>query len=203
MKKSKFNKHYKLKEVLSAYMLIAPSVILFLVIGLFTVLFSVVLSFFHLQQGSLLSNMKFAGFDNFTDFLFGGYPLLSGSFWKAVQNNFIIAVCLVVFVIPLALLFALLLQEIKAGVRLFRTIFLLPMVISSVAIFYVWVGIYEVDGSLNQILKAVGFEQLVAVNGWLGELNAALPSLIVMMIWGAVPGMMILYFAGLQTVDPH
>lgn len=203
MNKSKFSKNYKLKEVLSAYMLVAPSVILFLIIGLFTVLFSVVLSFFHLQQGSLLANMKFAGFDNFTAFLFGGSPLLSDSFWKAVQNNIIIAVCLVVFVIPLALLFALLLQEIKVGVRLFRTVFLLPMVISSVAIFYVWVGIYDVDGSLNQILTAIGLEQLVAANGWLGELNTALPSLIVMMIWGGVPGMMIIYFAGIQTVDPH
>jgi ABC-type sugar transport system permease subunit len=201
--KKKKNHQYKWKEVLSAYSLMAPSLILFLIIGLFTVLFSVYLSFFHLQQGSLLSSMKYAGFDNYTAFLFGESPVLYKSFWRAMKHNIIIAGSLILFVIPLALMFALLLQGIKRGVRVFRTVFLLPMVISSVAIFYVWVGIYEVDGSLNQILIALGLEQLTAPNGWLGEIDTALPALIIKMIWGGVPGMMILYFAGLQTVDPH
>ena len=77
------------------------------------------------------------------------------------------------------------------------------MVASSVAIFYVWTGIYDPSGSLNQFLTATGLENLVAINGWLGELRTAFPAIIAVVIWSSVPATMILYFAGLQTVDPY
>ncbi len=65
------------REALAGYLLIAPAVGLFIVIGLFTVLFSIVLSFFSLPQGQLIWNAKFVGLDNFKDFLSGGNYILS------------------------------------------------------------------------------------------------------------------------------
>lgn len=190
------------REAATGYMLVAPAILLFLLIGLFTVLFSIGLSFYHLGQGSVISSAKFAGLDNFKNFLFGRDLNLTRVFRTAILNN--VWVLLSTFaVIPIALALAVMLQRITKGIRLYRTVFLLPMVTSSVAIYYVWQGIYDPDGTLNKLLSAIGLDGLVAVNGWLGELHTALPSLIVTVIWGSVPGMMILYFAGLQTVDPH
>ncbi|BBH23669.1 sugar ABC transporter permease [Paenibacillus baekrokdamisoli] len=189
------------KEMLAAYLLIAPALVLFLVIGLFTIIFSLGLSFFHMLQGSQVQNAKFAGLDNFKDFLFGGAPVLSEMFRNAIIHNFLIALSMVVFVIPIALILAVLLQQIKRGTKFLRTVFLLPMVTSSVAIYYVWTGIYDPEGSINKLLLAMGIDHFAQLNGWLGELNTALPSIIFMIVWGAVPGTMVLYFAGLQTVD--
>jgi len=203
MKSSRSTRKYSLREMLTAYLLLSPAVLLFLVIGLFTVLFSLWLSFHHLKQGSLISNATFAGLDNFRDFLFGESPVLSRRFRQALTNNLILAGSFVVLVIIISLLFAVLLQKITRGVKLFRTLFLVPMMTSSVAIVYVWQGIYEPNGALNQMLKAVGLADWVAVNGWLGEMNTALPAIIALLVWGGIPGTMILYFAGLQTVDNH
>ncbi|RED60567.1 carbohydrate ABC transporter permease [Cohnella phaseoli] len=191
------------REALAGYLLIAPAVGLFIVIGLFTVLFSIVLSFFSLPQGQLIWNAKFVGLDNFKDFLSGGNYILSGFFRQAIVNNLWIAFAMVVIVIPLALIIAVLLEKATRGVRLFRTIFLLPMVTSSVAIYYVWQGLYDPTGSINQLLASIGLDSWIAKNGWIGEMHTALPAIIVTIVWGALPHSLILYFAGLQAVDTH
>ncbi|MBB6670885.1 carbohydrate ABC transporter permease [Cohnella nanjingensis] len=203
MKSGSFYSKAARREAASAYLLMAPAILLFLVIGLFTVLFSIGLSFFHMGHGSLIANAKFAGLDNFKDFLLGDDQLLSESFWRALRNNLVICVSVVALVIPVSLLISVLLQNIARGVRLFRTLLLLPMVSSSVAIYYVWTGIYEPSGLLNRLLQAIGWKSAVAANGWLGELHTSLPAIIAVIVWGMIPGTMILYFAGLQTIDSH
>lgn len=191
------------KDWLAGYLMIAPAIVLFLVIGLFTLVFSLWMSFHYINSGSLISNANFAGWGNFKDFLFGGNVVLTKMFWNALTNNLYIAIAMLVIVIPVSLLLAVLLQNAGKLTKMYRTIFLLPMVTSSVAIFYVWQGIYDPAGSLNTMLSSLGLDFLVARNGWLGELHLALPSLIVQICWGAIPGTMILYVAGLQTVDKH
>lgn len=191
------------REALAGYLLIAPAVGLFIVIGLFTVVFSVVLSFFTLPQGQLIWNAKFAGWDNFKDFLFGGNYILSSFFRQALINNLWISFSMVVIVIPLALVIAVLLEKVTRGVKVLRTVFLLPMVTSSVAIYYVWQGLYDPSGAINQMLRTVGLDSLVAQNGWIGEMHTALPAMIITIIWGALPHSLILFFAGLQSIDSH
>ena len=78
---------------------------------------------------------------------------------------------------------------------------MLPMVTSGIAVFYVWTFIYQPDGLLNGVLETVGLGVLQAERGWLGQPDRALGALIVVMIWGAVPSAVILYLAGLQTID--
>ncbi len=200
MNKKRYNS--KLQESIAGYILVAPSVLLFLVIGLFCVLFSLGISFFNLAMGAKLSSAKFVGLQHFRDFMYES-PFLSEAFWSALKHNTIIAVCLVIFVIPLALIVALMLQQIKRGSKLLRTLIILPMVASGVAIIYVWTGLYQPDGTINLFLQAIGLHNLVAVNGWAGELNTALAAIIFMMIWGGIPGSMLYFTAGLQTLDPH
>lgn len=203
MKKGGATRKYPLREMFTAYLLLSPAVLLFLVIGLFTVVFSLWLSFHHLKQGSVVSSASFAGLDNFRDFLFGGSPVLTRRFWQALVNNLIIAGSIVTFVIIISLFLAVLLQKITIGAKFFRTVFLVPMITSSVAIVYVWQGIFEPKGALNKVLESLGLTQFIATNGWLGEMSTALPAIIVILVWGGIPGTLILYFAGLQTVDQH
>jgi len=190
------------KDAWIGYLLVTPAVLLFIVIGLVSVIMSLVLSFYHLSMGSLLTQAVFTGFGNFKGFLLGKDPILSEFFWRAMGHNLIIGICMLVFIIPISLFIAVLLQEIKWGVAFFRTVFLLPMVTASVSIYYVWIGIYDPNGSLNQLLNSLGLQHFAEANGWLGDTKTALPAIIFMIILGGIPNTMILYFAGLQTIDP-
>ncbi len=193
----------KRQERLAAYVLLAPAVILFVVIGLGSVLFSLIISFYRLGEGSLIQYAVFVGFRNFSDFLFGVNTLDTQQFWGAITNNIWIAASALVFVIPISLFLASMLQKITRGTQILRTIFLIPMAAASVAIYYAWSGIYNPNGVINQLLTHLGLQQFAAVNGWLGQLNTALPAIIVAFVWMSVPVSMVLYFAGLQTINEN
>lgn len=193
----------KRKDWLAGYVMVAPAIVLFLVVGLFTILFSLWLAFHHVQGGSQVFAANFAGFDNFKAFLFGGDTVMTKMFRNAVMNNIVIAVSMILIVIPVSLVLAVLLQNVKWFTKGFRTVFLIPMVTSSVAVYYVWQGIYDPAGALNTLLSQIGLDSLVAKNGWLGEINLALPAIVVQGCWGAIPATLILYVAGLQGVDTH
>ncbi|MAS38053.1 MAG: ABC transporter permease [Anaerolineaceae bacterium] len=191
------------------FFFILPALLLFLIFGLYTVIFAVVLSFFRwngfgdfsiFPPRCELPECAFVGLENFQNFLYDN-PVQSQFFWRALQNNIIMAIAVTLGTILIALPLALALNRAVRGQSIYRTLMLLPMVTAGIAVFYVWSFIYEPDGSLNAILEAVGLEALQARQGWLGQPNTALGALIVVMIWGSVPFAMILYLAGLQTID--
>ena len=190
------------------FLFILPALLLFLIFGLYTVVFAIILSFFRwngfgafsiLPPACELPECAFIGLKNFQDFLYAN-PTESQFFWRAFQNNVVIAIVVTVGTILIALPLAMALNRAIRGQAVYRTLMLLPMVTTGIAVFYVWSFIYEPDGSLNAILQAVGLGALRARQGWLGEPNTALGALMVVMIWGAVPFAMILYLAGLQTI---
>ncbi|MGE5550552.1 MAG: carbohydrate ABC transporter permease [Bacteroidota bacterium] len=191
----------RLRENLVGYSFIAPAVGLFLAIGLFTVVFSVVLSFFQ-WKGVDFKLMVYRGVTyNFRRFLFGFEdPFLPPAVARAVWHNIQMLVGLVV-TIPLSLVIAVALRRVRRFQTAFRTIYFLPMVASGVAIYYMWMGVLAPDGLINNWLRALGLGGLAAKNGWLAQPNTALWTLVGTGIWSALPGAMILYYAGLQTVD--
>lgn len=183
------------------YLLVAPALLLFLLIGLLCLVMSVGLSFFSLSTNSILQSAKFVGLQNFEHFLLGGNPLVTEMFWRAIKHNLIIAFANLIGVIPVSLLLAFLIQRITAGAKILRTVFLIPMVANGVAVYYVWLGIFDPEGSMNRLLGAVGLSHLQMYNGWLGDPRTALFSVILTIIWSSNPSSMLLYFAGMQTID--
>jgi multiple sugar transport system permease protein len=195
----------------SGFLFIAPAVIIFLIFGLYTVIYSIVLSFFRWNGFGKFTLLPFqcqepachfVGWQNFKDFLWVE-PTLSRFFWWAVQHNLTIAVVVTVLTILIALPLAVALNRAARGQSVYRTLMLLPMITSGIAVYYVWMYIYEPDGLLNNVLKSIGLGALQATQGWLGQPNVALSSLMVVIIWGAVPFAMILYLSGLQTINPE
>jgi ABC-type sugar transport system permease subunit len=103
-------------------------------------------------------------------------------------------------VIAIALPLALALNKATFGSKFVRTLLLLPMATAGIATYYVWKLIYQPTGVLNILLQNIGLAELVAKDGWLGNIHTALAALIVVSIWSGVPFAMILYLAGLQTI---
>jgi multiple sugar transport system permease protein len=204
---SRLNRIWKANR---GFLFVLPALLLFLVFGLYTVVYSFVLSF-HRWNGFGPFNILpyfcerptcwYVGLDNYTEFLTNANPVRHQLFLEALNHSVLLGFVLPVGIVLIALPLAMGLNQLVRGRSVFRTLMMMPMVTAGIAVYYVWSFIYQPDGILNSILKATGLGALVSKQGWLGDPNRALLSLIVVLIWTGVPLAMLLYLAGLQTID--
>jgi ABC-type sugar transport system permease subunit len=102
----------------------------------------------------------------------------------------------------LGMVIAVLVNEVwrKVGIVV-RTILFIPGIVSFVVSGVLWKLIYDPNiGTLNRFLGAIGLENLQHI--WLADRATVLPAIIVVAIWGAVGMNMLIFFAGLQGIDP-
>ena len=200
---------WKVVKTQSNILFILPALIIFLVFGLYTVIYSFVLSFFQWNGFSGFSILpprcvypvcQFVGLYNFRLFLYQD-PTMSMFFWQSIENNLIMAVVVTAGTIIIALPLSLALNRLRTLSPLFRTVILLPTVTAGIAVDYVWSFIYQPNGLLNATLKSLGLGMLQAQQGWLGDPARALGALLVVMIWSSAPTSILLYLTGLQIID--
>ncbi|MEZ0537614.1 carbohydrate ABC transporter permease [Caldicellulosiruptoraceae bacterium PP1] len=180
----------KVKDNLWGYFFIAPQMIGFLVFSLIPTLAALVLSFF---EWDIVSTPKFTKLNNFK-FIFQ-----SGSdFFLALKNTVIYIIYTVPIGLFLALIFAVLLNNV-AGKMIYRAIFFMPTITNSVAISLVWMWLFNGDfGVINTVLKSIG------INGpqWLTDPNIVMLSISIMSIWWGLGYNITIFLAGLQSI-PH
>jgi raffinose/stachyose/melibiose transport system permease protein len=138
---------------------------------------------------------EFIGLDNWT-------RLWADSiFWRAFGNNLWVVVLSIVIQMPIAMLLAIMLDRggRKPGMRLFKTVYFFPMLMSSVAIGILFKYIYDPTfGLLTETLKRLGLTALV--RSWLGDPGVALIAVIIVICWQYIPFYMILYLAALNGI---
>ncbi len=119
-------------------------------------------------------------------------------FKTSIINTFRYALWMIPGVIIVSLLLALLLNTKVKGITFFRTIYYLPMVTPIAVASVIWMWIYDRrTGILNYIVRLLGMPP----RNWLNTMETALGSIIVMSIWLAVGGNMIIYLAALQGIS--
>ena len=136
------------------------------------------------------------GDDKRTSFLVGDVV-----FVKSVVNTLYFAAVIVPLQSLFGLILALLVNQKIRGVNIFRTIYFMPVVTSMVVISLLWRFIYDANnGLLNSML---GWFTLGRFEGhdWLGSTSTAMPAVMAMSIWAAVGFHMIIWLAGLQSID--
>jgi multiple sugar transport system permease protein len=170
----------------------SPAVILLVVFFVVPVLLMFGLAF---TNARLISPRppEMVGFDNFVT-LFG-----DSLFWASLRNTAYFAVVVVPVQATLALVLALLVNAKMRGTNFFRTVYFLPVVTSMVVVSLLWRFIYEPDGLLNQVIRAVSFGQWQG-SDWLNNPDTAMPAIMLMSIWQAVGFHMVIWLAGLQTI---
>jgi multiple sugar transport system permease protein len=95
-----------------------------------------------------------------------------------------------------AFLLATLLNQPVRGIPVFRTLFYMPSLVSGIANSVLWLWMFNPDfGVINTLLKMIGVDG----PGWIYDKFWALPSLVIMSLWG-VGGSMLIYLAGLQGI---
>lgn len=179
------------KEELWGYLFITPWLIGFLVFLLLPMLFSLYASF---TNYDVTSKMDFIGIDNYKR-MFTGDQL----FWVSLKNTLYYVVLMVPLTTIGALLLALMLNQKIRGMRVFRTVFYLPAVLSGVGVFMLWMQMLSPNaGLINTVLGWIGIDG----PNWLTDPNWTKEAIVLMKMWG-VGGSMLLYLASLQSVPDH
>jgi multiple sugar transport system permease protein len=119
-------------------------------------------------------------------------------FWKAFSLTFIFAGSVVIIELALGLGAALLLKDAFPGVRILRSLLIIPMMIPPIVSALMWkVILLPTDqGVLNHILSFVRFRPIA----WLGDSTTALLSLIIIDVWIYSPFAILIFLAGLQSL---
>lgn len=119
-------------------------------------------------------------------------------FLQPLVNTVLLAVGFVVFTNLIGLAFALALNRTLKTRYLLRTLIFMPVVLSPVAVSFIWKFIFSYDGPLNQILGDIGLGSLR--HDWLAVPHLALGCVLVVMVWQSIGFVAVVYLAGLATV---
>lgn len=149
---------------------------------------SLVLSF---TDYSMLAAPEWVGLENFQRML-GDTRL---------HNSLIVTFTYVIVGVPLqlaaALLLAVVLNQGMRGLAFYRSVFYLPSLLGgSVAISILWRQMFGASGLVNQLLGALGFENLP---GWVSTPDTALWTIILLHVW-TFGSPMIIFLAGLRQI---
>ena len=120
--------------------------------------------------------------------------------WSALSNNLIWAAIGTATPIFIGLFLAVILWSGARGSIVYRTIYFLPMVLSSVVVGVIWGWIYNpLFGVLNSVLRGIGLGDWAM--GWLGEKETALYAILITAIWSYLGFCVVVLYSGLQKVD--
>jgi raffinose/stachyose/melibiose transport system permease protein len=139
-----------------------------------------------------IGDANLVGLDNFGRIL-QDYEVLA-----SLGNTAFLAIGYLVLTNVIGLLLALALNRGLKSRYLLRTLLFLPVVLSSISVSYIFKYIFAVDGALNNILVALGFEDLQRI--WLAEPESALIAVLIVAVWQHTGMAMVIYLAGLALV---
>jgi multiple sugar transport system permease protein len=180
-----------------AWVLIAPALVAIGVFFVLPVVAALALSFtdFDVYTVGDPSRLRFVGLANYR------HLLADPRFWTALGNTVYFVLVGGTLSVMVALAAALLVEARSVRLRaLFRTVFLLPVVTTLVAVAVVWRFLYQPRfGLLNALLGYLGVPPI----DWLGDPRWAMPALILLAVWKNFGFDTLIFSAGLQSIPPQ
>lgn len=173
------------------YVFVLPALIFVVVMMVFPIAYTLRLSFTKWSMASLRPP-EWVGFSNYVSLLIN-----DARFWGAVGRTFAFTIIAVVVETILGVIIALVLNKETRGKNIIKTLFLLPMVATPVAVGMVWLLMYEPTiGVLNQLLTMMG----LPAGLWLASPGQALGALIIVDVWQWTPMITLIVLAGLAAL---
>lgn len=182
----------KRKGALQSYLMLLPNLILFLIVSVYPVVWALQ---YMLYEYDGINPKRFVGLDNFVR-VFTRDDL----FWKSVRNTFVYAGAKIAFVVPLALLVALLINRPKKLYGGIQAVVFSPTIMSSAVmalVFYLLFNVYS--GEINRMLLSLGL--IAKPINWLGK-QMAMTTVVIVAVWGGLGNYMVYFLAGLQQISP-
>lgn len=184
---------YKRNEIAATpWLFLIPGILFFTIYVIFPIFQSFWISF-HAWDG--LGEKEWIGLANY-ERLLNGDRKFEVSFWNNIRW-----LILYLLAIPFGLFIALFLNQTVAGIRLYKSLFFFPFVISQVVVGLVFSWFYLPNSGLFDVI--VGWFGIDIAGGVLGNPNTATYGIIAAGLWPQTAYCMILYLTGLNAVDPE
>ncbi|WP_299477789.1 sugar ABC transporter permease [uncultured Roseibium sp.] len=179
-------------ETMTPYTFITPAILVILGGLLYPVFMAFYLSFYDWEIGRDLAKAPFMGVDNFVRMVQD--PQVWEVLWVTLRFGF----WTITIEMTLGVALALLLEKPIRGASFFRTIFILPLMVSPVVVGLIWRYLFDARiGWINYYLGAFfGIEPQV----WLGDADLAFFAIVFTDIWQWTPFIFIIVIAGLQAL---
>ncbi|MCH4191682.1 MAG: sugar ABC transporter permease [Butyrivibrio sp.] len=186
---SKVKIKYRRSEVISGYLFILPSLIIFVTFMIIPIFMGLYIS---LTDYDGFKTMNFIGLKNYADMFKDSY------FQVSFKNNILYTLFTVPGTLILSLLLAVAVNKGIKGSPVFKTVFFFPYITSMVAVGIIWTLLFNPTvGPINSFLKSVGISN---PPGWLLSTKSALPAVMIVTIWKWAGYYMIIFLAGLQGI---
>ena len=170
---------------------IAPAFLFFTLFIIVPTIASVYYSF--TSWDGLNPVVKFVGLANYKEIF------TSARFGNALRNTVILTAFISILENSMALILALIVDNVKWGKNFFRSAFYVPVLISGIVSGFIWKIMYNYNfGAINSIFRSIGMGE--ACQDWLGNPKLALIMVGVVLIWKGAGYYMIIYLASLQSV---
>ena len=174
------------KWVIALYVL--PALLL---IGVLIFIPLVLTGYYGLMDWDGIGAMEFIGLENYIN------AIQDEKFWESALHSFLLALFSTLSLIIYLAISLILASKIK-GSDLLRKIYLIPMLLSSVAIAQLWIKVFNpTNGMLNSILMAIGIENPPA---WLAEPSVVLYAIFIPILWQYAGFYILIYYAALKNI---
>ncbi|MBN1810557.1 MAG: sugar ABC transporter permease [Anaerolineae bacterium] len=180
-------------RTLPLYVMILPGLILLILFSYFPI-YGIALAFQKFNPGLGVLKSPWVGLDNFR------HLFTLPEFWRITRNTFVIAVAKTISLQFSAVLFALMLNEVRSHIfkRSIQTVVYLPHFLSWVILGGLMLDLLGSTGLVNQTLRQLGTKSII----FLGSNDWFRPVLIVTYLWQEVGWSAIIYLAALTGIDP-
>lgn len=171
---------------------VLPAFLVFFVIVILPIFFS---AYYSTLDWNGIGKETFVGFKNYVNLFVDN----KDGFMMSVKNSFLVAFFSVFVQVPLALILALVISKGIKGEGFFRTVYFIPVIISTTVIGQLWMKIYQPKyGMLNTLLDKLGLDFLQ--RNWLATPETALGSALFVIIWQYIGYHMLLLYSGIKAI---
>lgn len=147
--------------------------------------------YYGLMDWDGIGEMEFIGFENYME------GVQDGKFWESAWHSFLLAIFSTLSLVIYLAVSLILSSKIK-GADILRKIYLIPMLLSSVAIAQLWIKVYNPgNGILNSLLNGIGVENPPA---WLANPDLVLFAIFVPILWQYAGFYILIYYAALKNI---
>ncbi|WP_416148761.1 carbohydrate ABC transporter permease [Salipaludibacillus sp. HK11] len=180
------NKVMSNKWIIALYVL--PALLL---VGVMIFIPLVLTGYYGLMDWDGIGTMEFIGLENYIR------GIQDGLFWNSAFHSFLLALFSTLSLILYLSVSLILASKIK-GADLLRKLYLIPMLLSSVAIAQLWIKIYNPsNGMLNHVLRSIGFDNPPA---WLADSSLVLYAIFIPILWQYAGFYILIYYAALKNI---
>ncbi|SIQ90391.1 multiple sugar transport system permease protein [Rhizobium sp. RU35A] len=180
----------KNQQKLAPWLFLAPGLLMFVIYVLVPIFESIWISF-HDWDG--LGAKVWIGLGNYAELL------QDDAFYTSLKNN-IIWLVLYLLSIPAGLAVALFLNQTVPGIRLYKSLFFFPFVLSQVVVGLMFTWFYAPDfGLFSKLIEEITGQQIAI----LADERFVTYGIIVAGLWPQTAYCMILYLTGLNNINPE